>query len=199
MEIWVLPRSRGGQGGQSQEDKITVRAAASLPHTAKPPLQHLPQHRQPETWLLCGNDCIPSANALRNINIKSQANIQVSEGTKDTIITSSLTCDCHQHRLLDQEGKLNSQVSASACQVFPFFLIFLLPWQPNATGKASPRLPVWKDKVLAVSATDRNTSASQPGTQQMSYRTDSFSELRVVAHPLCQPGLLISHCKLSPT
>ena len=118
---------------------------------------------------------------------------------KDTIITSPLTCDCHQHRLLDQEGTLNSPVSASGLPGVPFFLIFLLPWQPNATGKASPRLPVWKDKVLAVSAADSNTSASQPRAQQMSDRTDSLFELRVVGCPLYHPGLSISHCKLSPT
>lgn len=77
MASSALPRREGGnrrgKGGKSQEDKMTV-CKQQLPfHTAKPPLQHLPQHSQTETWLHL------QCQGPLNINIKSQANTQVSK------------------------------------------------------------------------------------------------------------------------
>lgn len=112
MESWALPRPGGGkrrgQGKSRGRNKMTV-CKQQLPHVTKSSLQRFhPVQSEPETRWLCGNDWTARANALPNCNIQSQDNTQVSDLTKDTVTTSSPTCDCHRRRLLGQEGKLNS-------------------------------------------------------------------------------------------
>lgn len=161
-----------------------MQAAASLPHRAKPPLQHFhPAQRELETRWLCGNDCIPGANALRSID--SQASTQVSEWTRRyhhlfPYLWLSQMPSPRPRRKTEQ-----SKFRYLLARCFHFFSFFMLPWQPNATGKASLRLSVWRDKVLAIQLQRATHQPHSPGLSRWATGQTPLSS------ELCTPILIL--------
>lgn len=119
-----------------------LRATASLPHSKATTATYLASREEPKMWVSCDNDSIPKVKALQ-INHTKNCHEALSE-LRAPILMSPLTCDCHKCYLKIQRGKPVKFLHQLA-RCLHFSSSFLLPWQPNATGKASPRLSVWRE------------------------------------------------------